>query len=88
MPFWGEALWLPRSPYMGVAPLPPQRTQHIQFGKQTTVAESKQEEMGLKMEEAGASVEEILKAEGQGQTGPRGHPGSWWPGVATKRTVP
>lgn len=33
-------------------------------------------------------MEVILKAEGQGQTGPRGHQGNPWHRVATKRTLP
>lgn len=34
--------------------------------------------MGLKMGEVGSAMEEILKAEGQGQTEPRGHQGTGW----------
>lgn len=42
--------------------------------------------MGLKMQEVGSALEVLQKAEGQGETGPRGHQDRQWHRVLTKRT--
>lgn len=85
MPFSGEALGCPVL-LRGVLLPYPQLTSYVQFRKQTQWQVQTGRD-GMKMVEVRSSWEVILKAEGQGQTRPRGHQGKCGTGWQPKDLV-